>query len=94
MKWINLASKHLAALDIICFDQAAVTIRHEEKKLFFTQGMFHPKLFYLKKCVNFDKSEFATKQHEMYLTTRISKTRLPHIYRGKNCVNNLGCFSF
>ena len=33
-----------------------------KKTFFFTQARFDPKLFYLKKCLNFDKSEFATKQ--------------------------------
>ena len=33
-----------------------------EKDNFLTQARFDPKLFYSKKCVNFDKSEFATKQ--------------------------------
>ena len=54
------------------------------KDHFFTQARFDPKLFYLEKCLNFDKSEFATKQRKIYLKTSISKTRLPHIYRGKN----------
>ena len=55
----------------------------EKKDNYFTQARFDPKLFYPKKCVNFDKSEFATKQRKMYLTTSMNKTRLPHIYRGR-----------
>ena len=34
-----------------------------EKDNFFTQARFELKLFYPKKCVNWGKSEFATKQH-------------------------------
>ena len=56
----------------------------ETGNFFFTQARFDPKLFYPKKCVNFVKSEFATKQRKIYLTTSMSKTRLPHIYRNKN----------
>ena len=51
---------------------------------FFTQARFDPKLFYPKNYVNFDKNECIIKQCKMYLTTGISKTRLPHINRGKN----------
>ena len=58
----------------------------EKNKHKFTQVMFDPKLFYLKKCVNFDKSELAIKQYKMYLTTSMRKTRLPPMYRGKNYV--------
>ena len=65
-----------------------------EKDNFLTQARFDPKPFYPKKCVNFDKGEFATKQRKMYLTTSMSKTRLPHIYRGKNYVINFICSSF
>ena len=36
-----------------------------EKDNFLAQARFDPKLFYPKKCVNFDKIEFATKQHKM-----------------------------
>ena len=50
------------------------------------QARLDPKEFYPKKCVNFDKSEFATKQRKMYFTTSMSKTRELHIYRGKNYV--------
>ena len=65
-----------------------------EKYNFFTQESFYPKLFYPKKLVNFKKREFATKQCDMYFTTRMSKTRLPHIYRGKKYAINLICSSF
>ena len=65
-----------------------------EKDNFFTQARFDPKLFYTKKFANFDKSEFATKQPKMYLTTSMNKTRLPHIYRGKTYVINFICSSF
>ena len=34
----------------------------EKDNFFFTQARLDPKLFYQKKCVNFDKSELATKQ--------------------------------
>ena len=57
-----------------------------KKTIFVTLARVDPKLFCLKKCVNFDKSEFATKQRKMYLTTSMSKIRLPPIYRGKNYV--------
>ena len=45
-------------------------------------------------CMNFNKSEFARKQCKMNLTTSMSKTRLPHIYRGKKYVISLICSSF
>ena len=56
-----------------------------EKDIFFlTQTRFYPKLFYQKKWENFDKSEYAT----------MSKTRQPHMYRGKNYVIILISSSF
>ena len=57
-----------------------------EKDKFLTPARFEQKLFYPRKCVTCDKSEFATKQREMFLTTRMSKIRLPHIYRSNNYV--------
>ena len=54
--------------------QAMITHHPDmEKDNFLTQARFVPKLFYPKKCVNFDKIEFATKQRKMYLTTSMSK---------------------
>ena len=49
------------------------------KRQFFIQARFEPKLFYPKKCVNCDNCEFATKQRKLYLTTSMSKIRMPHI---------------
>ena len=43
-----------------------------EKDNFLTQEKFDPNLFYPKKWVIFDKSEFATKQRKMFLTTIMS----------------------
>ena len=57
-----------------------------EKDNFFTPARFEQKLFYPRKCVTCDKSEFATKQRKMCLTTSMSKIRLPHIYRSNNYV--------
>ena len=57
-----------------------------EKYNSFTQAKFQSKLSYPNKCVNCDQSEVATKQRKMYLTTSMSKIRLPHIFRGKNYV--------
>ena len=51
----------------------------EKKHNVFTQARLEAKLFYPKKCVNFDKSEFATKQRKVYLTISMSKIRLPRI---------------
>ena len=51
-----------------------------EKHIFFTPARFEQQLFYPRKCVTCDKSEFATKQRKMCLTTSMSKIRLPHIY--------------
>ena len=62
-----------------------------EKDKLFTQARFDPTLIYTKKCVNLDKGDFATKHRKMYLITSISKTRLPHIYRGQNYIFNLIC---
>ena len=55
-----------------------------EKVNFVTQARFEPKLFYPKKCVNCNKSDFATKQRKIYLATIMSKIRLPQIYRSNN----------
>ena len=55
-----------------------------QKDNFSTPATFEQKLFYPRKCTNCDKSEFTTKQHEIYLTTSMSKIRLPHICKGKN----------
>ena len=57
-----------------------------KKTIFFTPARFEQKLFYPRKCVTCDRSEFATKQHKMWLTTSMSKIRLPHIYRSNNYV--------
>ena len=66
-----------------------------ERHFFFLhkQGLIQH-YFTTKKGVNFVKSEFATKQRKMYLTTSMSKTRLSHIYRGKNYVFYFICSPF
>ena len=56
------------------------------KKIFFTQAKFQPKLVYPNKCINCDKSEFATKKLKIWLATSLSKIRLPHIHSGNNYV--------
>ena len=57
-----------------------------EKDNYFTPARFEQKLFYPTKCVTCDKSEFATKQRKICLTTSMSKIRLPHINRSNNYV--------
>ena len=57
-----------------------------KKTIFFTPARFEQKLFYMRKCVTCDRSEFATKQRKMCLTTNMSKIRLPHIYKCNNYV--------
>ena len=57
-----------------------------EKYHLFTQAGFESKLFYPKKCVNCNLSEFATKQRKVYFTKSMSKIRLPHTSRGNNYV--------
>ena len=57
-----------------------------EKDNFFTPARFEQKLFYPRKCVTCDKSEFTTKQRKMCLTTSMGKIRLQHIYRSNNYV--------
>ena len=62
--------------------------RHEKKNIFLNTARFEQKLFYPRKCANWDKSEFATKKHKMYLTTSMSKIRLPQICKGNNYIIN------
>ena len=57
-----------------------------EKDYFLTPARFEQKLFYLRKYITCDKSEFVTKQRKMCLTISISKIRLPHIHRSNNYV--------
>ena len=57
-----------------------------KRTIFFTPARFEQKIFYPRKCVTCDKSEFATKQRKMCLTTSMSKIILPHIYRSNNYV--------
>ena len=57
-----------------------------EKDNLLNTARFEKKVFYPRKCVTCDKSEFVTKQREMFLTTSMSKIRLPHIYRSNNDV--------
>ena len=65
-----------------------ISISDMEKENLFTQASFEQKLFYPKKCVNCNKSEFATKQRKIYVTKSMSKIRPPHIYRIDNYVIN------
>ena len=69
-----------------------------KKTIFFYTRQVGSKTILPEKVRNFDKSEFATKQSKLYckvyLTTSMSKTRVPHIYRGKNYVINLICSPF
>ena len=82
-------------MEIKNFQYPVPTTKQTWKKTFFyTQARFDQNLFYQKKCVNFNNSEFATKQQKMYLKTSMSKTRLLHIYKGKNYVIILICFYF
>ena len=55
-----------------------------EKTIFFTPARLEQKLFYPRKCLTCNKSEFTTKQRKMCLTK--SKKRLPHIYRSNKYV--------
>ena len=55
-----------------------------KKHFFFIKARLEPKLFYPKKCVKCNKSEFATKQRKMYLTKSMIKIRLLHIYTISN----------
>ena len=87
MTWIgSLFFLHIMTHMCLCADII--------KDNFLTQARFDPKLFYPKKRVDYHKSEFAIKQREMGLTTSISKTRLPHLYRGNNYVINFICSPF
>ena len=55
-------------------------IRQGKPYFFSTQASFDPKLFYpQKKCVNYDKSEFVTKQRKIYLTASMSKVKIYQI---------------
>ena len=58
-----------------------------EKDIFFLTNNVLSTTILPKELINFDKSEFATKQC-------IGKTRLPHIYRGKNYIIHFICYSF
>ena len=57
--------------------------RHGKRQFFLLKQSFSTNYFSQKKCVNFNKSEFRTKQGKMYLRTIMRKIRLPHFYRGK-----------
>ena len=43
---------------------------------------------YFTRCVNYNKSEFWTKQCKLYLTTTLSKIGPQHNYRGNSYVIN------
>ena len=53
--------------------RARAHARHEKIFFFFTQTMCEAKLFYMKKCVNWQKSEFATKQRKIDLETSMGE---------------------
>ena len=66
----------------------AFHFKPDMEKTFFTQGRLEAKLFYPKKWVNCNKSEFATKQRKVHLTISMTKINLARIYRGNNYVIN------
>ena len=85
---------HCSSVQSNAVQCTAVQCSRPRKDFFLHKQGLIKNYFNHKKCVNFDKSEFASKQRKMYLTTRMSKTRLPHIYGGKNYVNILICSYF
>ena len=89
-----LISRIWHCIQVHC-NSAHCTAQQTWKKTIFLhkQGLIQNH-FNWKKCINFDKSEFARKQHKMCLTTNISKPRLPHVNRGKNYVINFVFSSF
>ena len=54
----------------------------------FTKARIEPKLFYPNMCVKYNKSEFATKQGNLYLTRTMSQVGPPHNYGDNNYVIN------
>ena len=66
------------------------SIRHAKRNTFM-QTRFEPKLFYPKKCVNWQKSEFTTKQKSIFESKYgggVIKRRLQHINIGNTYVSN------
>ena len=58
-----------------------------EKDIFLHKQSYSQNKFYLKICINWNNSAFATKQRKMYKqTTSMSKIRQPNIYRHKDYV--------
>ena len=60
---------------------------HIEKTTFLHKQRLHQNYVTQNRCVNYKKSEFATKQQKMYLTTTMSKIGLAHNYRGNNVIH-------
>ena len=66
------------------------SIRHAKRKTFM-QTRLEPELFYPKICVNWQKSEFKTKQKSIFENKYgggVIKRRLQHINRGNTYVSN------
>jgi hypothetical protein len=62
--------------------------RHGKRQYFLHEQGLIQNHFTQTRCVNYNKSEFATKQRKMFLTTTMNKIALPHNYRGNNYVIN------
>ena len=60
---------------------SAVTQARQKTTVLHEQGL-SPNYFTQNRCVNYNKSEFATKQHKMCLKTTMSKIEPLHNYRG------------
>ena len=45
--------------------EVGLVVNRHAKRIFFIRTMFETKLFHPKKCVNCDKSEYATKQRKV-----------------------------
>ena len=56
--------------------------RHGKKTTFLHEQGLSQNYFTQNRCVNYNKSEFAIKQRNMYLTTTMSKIGLQHNYTG------------
>ena len=68
--------------------------RHGKRQFFLPEQGLSQNYFTQKSAYIATKSECETKQRKMYLTTSMSKIRLPHVYRGNNYVINLIVSSF
>ena len=58
-------------------------IRHGKKTTLLHEQGLSQNYFTQNGCVNYSKTEFATKQRKMYLTTPMSQIGPPQNYRGK-----------